>query len=156
MREVGVGYDGSPESEHALELARQLAEGIGAKLSAFEAVSLPANAHGFAGIAPGDEDYEQLVEAARHRVAALDGVEPHAAYGHAAEELALYSASLDLLIVGSRDYGPIGRLVHGSTSQQLARNARCPLLVLTRAARATHPHPERERAGELAVTPSGS
>ena len=47
----------------------------------------------------------------------------------------MYSASLDLLIVGSRDYGPIGRLVHGSTSQQLARMARCPLLVLTRSAR---------------------
>jgi hypothetical protein len=41
-----------------------------------------------------------------------------------------------LLVVGSRSYGPIGRLVHGSVSQQLARTARCPLLVLTRAARA--------------------
>ena len=43
--------------------------------------------------------------------------------------------SLDLLIVGSRGYGPIGRLIHGSTSQQLAHTARCPLLVLTRTAR---------------------
>ena len=59
-------------------------------------------------------------------------VEPRAAYGQPAEELAPYSASLDLLIVGSRGYGPIGRLIHGSTSQQLAHSARCPLLVLTR------------------------
>ena len=43
--------------------------------------------------------------------------------------------SLDLLVVGSRGYGPLSRLVHGSTSQQLARSARCPLLVLTRATR---------------------
>lgn len=47
----------------------------------------------------------------------------------------MYSASLDLLVIGSRSYGPIGRLVHGSTAQQLAGAARCPLLVLTRAAR---------------------
>lgn len=52
-----------------------------------------------------------------------------------AEELTLDSASLDLLVIGSRSYGPIGRLVHGNTAQQLARTARCPLLVPTRAAR---------------------
>jgi len=36
-----------------------------------------------------------------------------------AEALDLYSGSLDLLVVGSRGYGPVGRLVHGSTSQRL-------------------------------------
>jgi nucleotide-binding universal stress UspA family protein len=134
IREIGVGYNSSAESEHALELARRLASEHGAKLSAFEAVSLPTYAF-LGGAAPVDVPIEEMVMDARERVAALDGVEPHAAYGDPAEELALYSASLDLLIVGSRDYGPIGRLVHGSTSRQLARSARCPLLVLTRAAR---------------------
>jgi nucleotide-binding universal stress UspA family protein len=57
------------------------------------------------------------------------------AYGDAAEELALYSASLDLLVVGSRGFGPIGRLIHGSTSTKLTHMARCPLLVLPRSAR---------------------
>ena len=33
--------------------------------------------------------------------------------GHDAEELALYGASVDLLVVGSRGYGPLGRLIHG-------------------------------------------
>jgi len=127
LREIGVGYDGSPESEHALALARALANELGAKVSAFEAVS-------FAFDDPGaGEAIDQLVKDARERIAALGDVEPHAAYGVAAEELALYGASVDLLIVGSRGYGPIGRLVHGSTSQRLARTARCPLLVLTRA-----------------------
>jgi hypothetical protein len=32
-------------------------------------------------------------------------------------------------IVGSRSYGPVGRLFNGSTSNYLARRARCPLLV---------------------------
>jgi Universal stress protein family len=65
--------------------------------------------------------------------------------GGAAEELALYGASLDLLVIGSRGYGPVGRLVHGSTSRQLARAARCPVLVLARSAR-TIRQPDSERA----------
>ena len=32
IREIGVGYDGSPESEHALSVARMLAGASGAKL----------------------------------------------------------------------------------------------------------------------------
>ena len=37
IREIGVGYDASPESERALELARELAGELGARLSAFQA-----------------------------------------------------------------------------------------------------------------------
>jgi len=134
-REIGVGYDGSPESEHALSVARTLAVAWAARLSALEAVSLPSYA--FAGPGTADNAPQCLVKDALERIAGLGGVEPHAAYGQPAEELALYSASLDLLIVGARGYGPVGRLIHGSTSKQLAHTARCPLLVLTRAAHAT-------------------
>jgi nucleotide-binding universal stress UspA family protein len=77
-----------------------------------------------------------LVRDARDRIAALDA-EPHTAYGAVGEILASYSASVDLLVLGSRGYGPIGRLVHGSTSNELARTARCPLLILPRATRST-------------------
>ena len=136
MREIGVGYDGSPESEHALAVARALAGEHHAKLSAFEAVSVPSFIARGRSAADGTT-IEGLVEQARDQIAALGDVEPHAAYGNPAEELALYGASVDLLVVGSRGYGPIGRLVHGSTAQRLARTARCPLLVLTRAARET-------------------
>lgn len=136
LREIGVAYNGSLESEHALVVARGLAVEHGAKLSAFEAVSVPAYLT-VPGAGASIELLPTLVDQARARIAALDDVEPHAAYGVAAEELAMYSASLDLLVVGSRGYGPIGRFVHGSTSRQLARSARCPLLVLTRAARAS-------------------
>lgn len=131
--EIGVGYNGSAESKHALDVARTLATEWAVKLSAFETVSLP-NYMFAGGMVPIDEPLDDLVAEARARLQAL-GVEGHAAYGRPSEELAIYSASLDLLVVGSRDYGPVGRLVHGSTTHQLARLARCPLLVLTRAAR---------------------
>ena len=138
MREICVGYDGSPESEHALKVGRELAAEHGATLSAFTAVSVPMAAFG-PGALLFREGIDALVNHARDRIVALGGVEPHAAYGATAEELTMYSGSLDLLIVGSRAYGPIGRLVHSSTSQQLARTAHCPLLVLTRAAAAAEP-----------------
>jgi nucleotide-binding universal stress UspA family protein len=154
MREIGVGYDGSPESEHAVAVARKVAAQCGAKLSAFEAVSLPTYAF-LGGPAPIDDAFEDLVDDARKRIEALDGVEPHAAYGHPAEELGVYSASLDLLIVGSRGYGPMGRLIHGSTSQQLAHTARCPLLVLTRGARAIETPEAAEGGRDTAVALKG-
>lgn len=134
MREIGVGYDGSPESERALSVARELAAQSGARLSAFQAVAIPMPTFA-AGPLPLSDTISKFVDQARERIAALGGVEAHAAYGEAAEELAVYSASVDLLIVGSRGYGPLGRLIHRSTSRQVARSARCPLLVLPRGAR---------------------
>jgi nucleotide-binding universal stress UspA family protein len=135
IREIGVGYDGSPESEHALGVARGLATELGSKLSALEAVSIPASIYLGAPARVRASAINRVLAIARDKIAALGGVEPHAAYGDPIEELTLYSASLDLLVVGSRSYGPFGRLVHGSTAEHLAGAARCPLLVLTRAGR---------------------
>jgi nucleotide-binding universal stress UspA family protein len=132
LSEIGVAYNGSPQAEHALAVARELAAEPGRRVSAFEAVSIPADEFG-GGVSFGDT-VDGIVRSARERIEALGGVEAHAAYGPVIEELALYSASVDLLVVGSRGHGPLGRLVHGSTSNALARSARCPLLVLTRAA----------------------
>jgi nucleotide-binding universal stress UspA family protein len=155
MREIGVGYDGSPESQNALEEASEIAAEHGAKLSAFEAVYFPR--HLFPrGRGPHDASIDDLVKQARERIAALGGVEPHAAYGHPAEELALYGASVDLLVLGSRAYGPIARLGYGSTSQQLARTARCPLLVLTRASATEAGAGAPASAGAIASAGEGS
>lgn len=151
MREIGVGYDGSSESRHALGVARELAQQHAAKLSAFEAVSLPTYIeHGLTAV--DSTPIKDIVDEAREEIAKLGGVEAHAAYGEPAEELALYSASLDLLVVGSRDYGPFGRLVHGSTTQRLARTARCPLLVLTRGARRAEAAEQTQQEPQAALS----
>lgn len=125
VRKIGVGYDGSPESKHALAVARELAPRLGATVSAFEAVTLPLDGGTVRAL-------DQLVANAGQALAELGDIEAHAAYGDPAEELALFGACVDLLVVGSRGYGPIGRLVHGSTSQRLVRSAPCPVLVLPR------------------------
>ena len=133
---IGVGYDGSPDSQRALELARTLAGELDASLAALEVVAYPACL--FRAPDAGDNaSVRALISGARDRVAVIGDVEPHAAYGHPAEELARWGDTVDLLVVGSRGYGPVGRLVHGSTSRALVQTAHCPLLVLTRSTPAT-------------------
>jgi nucleotide-binding universal stress UspA family protein len=77
---------------------------------------------------------DAMLRYASRRIEALGGVEPHVAAGVPAEELTAYSDTVELLVMGSRGYGPLGRMVHGSTAQNLARTAHCPLLVMPRAA----------------------
>ena len=129
--EVGVGYNGSPESEQALAAGRRLAAETGANLSALEVVSMTPR-DSMADYYNPAASRERAVRRARERLAKLGGVEPYAVFGLASEELALYSGSVDLLVVGSRDHGPTGRLLLGSTSLSLARSVRCALLVLPR------------------------
>jgi nucleotide-binding universal stress UspA family protein len=134
IAKVGVGYDGSPESEAALAMARTLAAPTRASVLALEAVSLPTYA--YTGIVPPaiGESMEVMIEEAKDRMRALPDVEGRAVYGFAGEELAAFGNELDLLVVGSRGYGPVKRLVVGSTSEYLERHARCSLLVLPRVA----------------------
>jgi nucleotide-binding universal stress UspA family protein len=75
-----------------------------------------------------------MLAEANKRVGQLPGVEGRAVYGLPGEELAAFGKDVDLLVVGSRGYGPVKRLVLGSTSDFLERHARCSLLVLPRLA----------------------
>jgi nucleotide-binding universal stress UspA family protein len=131
-RPSGAGYDGSEESRAALAAARTLAERTGAKLRVLEVATAPDFL--FTGFVPPFASIiETLIEEAQKDVDALPDVEGSALWGIPGEELAQLSGEVDLLIVGSRGYGPIGRLIHGSTSNYLQRHARGPLLVLPRA-----------------------
>ncbi|HET7379785.1 MAG TPA: universal stress protein [Gaiellales bacterium] len=124
---IGVAYDGSPGSEQALALARRLATERQAELSAFEAVRPPLYVHDPWDV---ERETEEHVKAARQRLGALVGVKPQAGAGDAADELARYSDSVDLLVVGAHRYRPIDHLFDGSTAQQLVGRASAPLLVL--------------------------
>lgn len=131
IHRIGVAYDESTESEHALALARGLAAEYSASLAVCEVVYFPARF--YVGPAfPDRSSIQQTLAEMRDRLGQLDGVEPHARCGDPAEELAQFSESVDLLVVGSRGYGPVGRFLYGSTTQRLARSARCPLLAVTR------------------------
>ena len=60
--------------------------------------------------------------------------------GDAQHLLARESSDLDLLVVGSRGYGPLRAVLLGSVSSALVRSARSPLVVVPRAANGESPH----------------
>ncbi len=134
LRRVGVAYDGTVESKHALAVARKIAADQGATLAAMKVVKVPMGMYN-TSVLPLHEMIKPLVEEARSEIEALGDVEPHSQYGDVAEELTQFSRNVDLLVIGSRGYGPFGRLVHSSASRHLSRSCHSPLLVLTRAAR---------------------
>ena len=134
VAKVGVAYNGSPESKAALALAHALAAPTGAVVNALEVVSIPTVVYtGIVAPALGDS-IDVMLQEANGRMKELPDVEGEAVYGLAGEELAAFGDRVDILVVGSRGFGPVKRLVLGSTSDYLQRHARCPLLVLPRGA----------------------
>ncbi len=133
LARIGVGYDGSKESANALAAARALAHHSGAAVRALRVVSGPN--YIYTGILPpAGESVDALLRAAEADLRALAGVEAEAIYGVPNEDLASFSKAVDLLVVGSRGYGPARRLIEGSTSRYLLAHSRAPLLVLPRGA----------------------
>jgi len=63
-----------------------------------------------------------------------DGDPEPADPGDAAVELVERSRELDLLVVGSRGYGPVRHALLGSVTSELLKRAACPVLVVPRAA----------------------
>jgi nucleotide-binding universal stress UspA family protein len=143
IAKVGVAYNGSPESTGALAAARELAAPTRASLHAVEVISIATFA--YTGLVPPaiGESIDLMLQEANDRLKELPDVEGRAVYGLTGEELAVFGDEVDILVVGSRSYGPMRRLVLGSTSHYLERHARCSLLVL--------PRGESDHAGEGAI-----
>lgn len=153
IAKVGVAYNASPESKMALAMARTLAAPTRAAVHALEVVSIPN--YTYTGLIPPaiGESFDVMLQEANGRMKELPDVEGYAVYGLAGEELAAFGDQVDILVVGSRGYGPVKRLVLGSTSGYLERHARCSLLVLPRAATG----PAADSTGEhQAETPAGA
>jgi nucleotide-binding universal stress UspA family protein len=149
---IGVGYDGSPESRLTLAAARRIAAGNRALIRALHVVMLPS--YGFAGIAAPavGESVDALLQDARTEIETLEDVQGRAVYGLPGEELASFGEEVDLLLVGSRGYGPVKRLMLGSTSNHLQRHARCSLLVLPRSSTSAADHAQASTFPQPAAT----
>jgi nucleotide-binding universal stress UspA family protein len=142
-RQVAVAYDGSPEAKHALEVAAGYARAAaGAQLRVVTAVNSAA-----AGVYPPPPldvaAYEELAQLARqeaHReldeaIAALGPdvrAEGAVLDGDIVGTLVEDSHANDLLFTGSRAQGPFRRVLVGSVSTHLLREAACPVVVVPR------------------------
>jgi nucleotide-binding universal stress UspA family protein len=147
---IGVGYDASRDAGLALRKAQALARRFGARLRMI-------------GVAPEVEELTPghiakvrpaYARAERTRIA--DGLDVAVAAcpddlrvesvlvdGDPKQALAEQTLELDLLLVGSRGYGPIRTVFVGSVSSAAARSSACPVIVTPRSAEA---HEARSRA----------
>jgi nucleotide-binding universal stress UspA family protein len=141
---VGVGYDGSDESEAAVTSAYEIARRLGARLrviGVFDAtqVGTPALMTGPSYTAIHKELEEMQRTALLRRVAGLGedvGIESVFLTGTPSRELAERSESVDLMVMGSRGYGPMRAVLLGGVSHGLVHKAACPVLILPRGAKA--------------------
>jgi nucleotide-binding universal stress UspA family protein len=67
-------------------------------------------------------------------------VEGDVVVGDPSGELILASEDLDLLVLGSRRWGPVKRLALGSTSERVIRHTACPVLIPPRLETAEDAH----------------
>jgi nucleotide-binding universal stress UspA family protein len=140
---VGVGYDGGPEARVALAGAVELARAAGASVRIIALVKPPERLGAKGGPVPAGE-WAPLAGIRRDLQAAVDealaefpaDVELSAELVTGASETLGEREGVDLLVVGSRGYGPMRRALLGSTSMPLVRHATYPLIVFPRGARA--------------------
>ena len=141
LRLMVVGFDASPEARVTTEFAARLAVAANAVLHVIAVHEPPAPVAAGAGYAIADVPPDE----GRRLQREVDGVlatlppdvraEGQVVSGHAAHRLVEASrGNVDLLVIGSRGHGPIGRTLLGSVSSEIVRSAPCPVLVVPRGA----------------------
>jgi nucleotide-binding universal stress UspA family protein len=143
LRTIAVAFVDTPEAREALEFAAALAERAGARLRLLSVV--PSRAEVFAPVIGRDaeeafaararEVYRRSLDDAlaglRGRVEATGEL----LEGDVVDALATVDRrDADLLVCGSRGYGPLRRVLLGGVSSRLLRRSACPLLVVPRSA----------------------
>jgi nucleotide-binding universal stress UspA family protein len=152
MRTIGVAYVDTEEAREALRGARALAARAGAKLRVITVhtphLGMYAETEARKTIRPAKTvdqvEGEHRVRAERALQAAVaelgDEVRVEVdAYAEddPADVLIRVSEHLDLLVCGSRGYGPVRAVLLGGVSRRVAAEARCPVIVLPRGVRAS-------------------
>jgi nucleotide-binding universal stress UspA family protein len=141
LRVIGVAYDGSPDSELALDAAIGAAESAEASLrlvAVAEPIAVPYRTVGYASLPPYEElqkEYldSKMAEALERAPASVRAEGKVLKGGDVATVLASEAeAGIDLLFCGSRGYGPLRRVLLGGVSSKLMRLSPCPVVVVPR------------------------
>jgi nucleotide-binding universal stress UspA family protein len=137
---VGVGFDSSPEAQRAVWWAADLASRAGASLQLL-AIHSPMTFGGtVAGGRWGNQTVNQVLanelqtenERLAEALPAALSVDSHLFRGDPVKVLIERSQELDLLVLGSRGYGPVKSVLLGSVSSYVLRNSACPVLIVPR------------------------
>jgi nucleotide-binding universal stress UspA family protein len=136
MKTIVVGYDDTDGSKRALERAAEIAGAFGGRLIVTSVAPVQYYAMRSRGpVGPGEtvQDHRDLLEHAR---SALEAKAIEADYIWAAGEPGdtivevADERNADLIVVGTREPGIVERLIGGSVSQEVAREAECDVLIV--------------------------
>ena len=157
LAQIVVAYDGSPEAQMALEDAIALARASEALLKLVTVAAPPVISYGKGGGSSQGwqalkESVEELMrERLEQATASIPGdvrLESVLVNDEPATALAQIARNDGaLLMLGSRTYGPLRRVLLGSVATELARRAPCPLIVHPRPAKSAAPAEERVTTG---------
>jgi nucleotide-binding universal stress UspA family protein len=153
---VAVGFDGEEESREAVRIACDITQELGASLHLLSVAPAPLEV--LTGISWGSKSpylsflHEQLNGELDRASACLPAdfeFTGEVLDGNPADVIREKSADVDLLVLGSRGYGPLRRVFLGSVSSKVLNGSRCPVLVTPRSAR-------KPRAVETNSAPAGA
>ncbi len=135
---IAVAYNGSGESQRALDVAAEIARLAKASLRVIGVVDPGAVWYAAYGGADVEGDMASIVRddltSAAERVEGVEHVDVRILTGEPVRAIGDETRDADLLVLGSRGYGPVRRVLLGSVSAKLVRDPACPLLVLPRTA----------------------
>jgi nucleotide-binding universal stress UspA family protein len=143
VRVVAAGYDLSPESEAAVDLAADLAraaEGTIRLLTVDEpraarSADLIAGAYAARPYEDARERLHATVTERRDGLPAVLRADATIVSGFPAHELLEeLDKGVDIVVLGSRGYGPLGRALVGSVSADVIQASPCPVVLVPRAA----------------------
>ncbi|UJA19400.1 universal stress protein [Thermoleophilia bacterium SCSIO 60948] len=140
LENIAVAFDGSAESERALEAAIGIAEPLGARITLCAVAGAPRYGYREAWETISRGECETRDERRKRRMLerrlrwmpAGTRAGARVVVGVTGATLADLSAGFDLMLVGSRGYGPLRRTVLGSATRRLLAEGRCPVIVTPR------------------------
>lgn len=140
IRRVGVAYKHTPEARAAVSAAAALAHGVGAELmivgvadaSAFGTPALMGGPSSPTVRADIDRHVQESLDAVAAELPSFVPVTTQRLTGDPAELLAEHSRQLDVLVTGSRGYGPLRSVLAGGVSGRVLRTAHCPVIIVPR------------------------
>lgn len=154
IRQIGVGFAISREGHAAAMLACELAGATAGEVKVIGGAGLEPALASYSFSAPAlvdveEEIYAETVQTLERFCAELPAgsmLGREVIRGDPAEVLIDASAQLDLLVLGSRAYGPLRHVLLGSVSARVMREARCPVLVVPRVVAGGNEHDHEQPA----------
>lgn len=137
FQRILIPTDGSPTSEHAVEVALDMAETMGATVTGLYVMDASAYA-----TLPGDVEWgsireilqkesEETLDTLEERCSTRDlACERDVREGHPAQEIIEASRDHDLVVMGTHGRSGIRHLLMGSVTEKVIRHAPVPVLVV--------------------------